>query len=82
MEKFTEVRNDYVFKDPENGIKKGIAIDVWKTDKYDEIGKTAAMVILNRHNDIIVVWVLEQARGNKDCLKAIEEAKNILKEEI
>ena len=82
MKMFTEVRNDYRFEEVENGIKAGITIDVWETDNDNEEGKVAATVVLSEHNDIIVVWHLNGARGNRECLLAIEEAKNILKEEI
>ena len=82
MRKFAEVRNDYEFEEPENGIKSGITIDVWETGNDDEEGKVAATVILSEHDDIIVVWNLNEARGDRECLLAIEEAKNILKEEI
>ena len=82
MEMFTEVRNDYRFEEFENGIKAGIAIDVWETDDDNEEGKVAATVILSEHNYIIVVWHLNYAREDQECLLAIEEAKNILKEEI
>jgi len=82
MKMFAEVRNDYCFEELKNGIKAGITIDVWKTDDENEEGEVAATVILSEHNDIIVVWHLNYARRNKECLLAIEEAKNILKEEI
>ena len=82
MKMFAEVRNDYCFEELENGIKAGITIDVWETDDDNEEGKVAATVILSEHNDIIVVWHLNYARKDQECLLAIEEAKNILKEEI
>ena len=82
MGMFAEVRNDYRFEEFENGIKAGITIDVWETDDDNEEGKVAATVILSEHNDIIVVWHLNYAREDQECLLAIEEAKNILKEEI
>lgn len=82
MKMFAEVRNDYRFEEFENGIKAGITIDVWKTDDDNEEGEVAATVILSEHNDIVVVWHLNCARRDQECLLAIEEAKNILKEEI
>lgn len=82
MRMFAEVRNDYRFEEPENGIKAGITIDVWKTDNDNEEGEVAATVVLSEHNDIVVVWHLNGARRDQECLLAIEEAKNILKEEI
>lgn len=82
MKMFAEVRNDYRFEELKNGIKAGITIDVWKTDDENEEGEVAATVILSEHNDIIVVWHLNDARRDQECLLAIEEAKNILKEEI
>lgn len=82
MKMFAEVRNDYLFEELKNGIKAGITIDVWKTDDENEEGEVTATVILSEHNDIIVVWHLNYARRNQECLLAIEEAKKILKEEI
>lgn len=82
MKRFAEVKNDYVFEELKNGIKLGITIDVWETDDDNEEGKVAATVILSEHNDIVVVWHLNYAREDQECLSAIEEAKNILKGEI
>lgn len=82
MKMFAEVKNDYCFEEPENGIKTGITIDVWEIDNDNEEGKVAVTVVLSEHNDIVVVWHLNSARNDEECLLAIEEAKNILKEKI
>lgn len=79
---FAEVRNDYTFEEPENGIKTGITIDAWETGDDNEGGQVVAVVILTEHNDIAVVWNDNGARLDKEVNIAIQEAKKRLQEMI
>lgn len=72
---FAEIRNDYEFEEIENGIKRGITIDAWKTDDDNESGQIVATVILTKHDDIVVVWNDNSARMDEAVKEYIENAK-------
>ena len=58
-----------------------ITIDGYPEDENAE-GEVVVVLILTKHNDIVIEWHDNAYRMNENVLELVEESKTILKEQI
>ena len=87
MKKLVYFENNYVNDyrnnpdESEDNRVFDITIDGYPEDENEE-GEVVAVLILTKHNDIIVEWHDNMYRMNQNVLDLVEESKKILREQI